>query len=261
MKRFLPICIILLITSCSRNLFLPSAVYAPQLRDKHEADIGINGNAMSGVQAQGAFAIGENFGIQTQGNYIGKNGGNVLGGINYWYKIEKDSLSTFLIGFSAGYSGGTYKRYVTRAATNGIPGVESSSGFMLYDIYGRWHGGYFQYSVGVRLDNRFSLYTGTRIQWLNCEKFNYQSQYFARDSSDAITPGQIRTIDPRHGFTTIADVYLGFSFGWEHFHIYLQGQKRYQYNAVNLNDDWRKFGPGVLTAGFSYSFHKRKRSR
>lgn len=84
MKRFLPICILFLITSCSRNLFLPSAVYAPQLRDMYEAEIGVNGNATSGVQAQGAFAIGENFGIQAQANTIGKNGGNILGGINYW---------------------------------------------------------------------------------------------------------------------------------------------------------------------------------
>ncbi|CAN5910336.1 hypothetical protein BH11BAC7_BH11BAC7_00260 [soil metagenome] len=258
MKKFLTVFVLFLITSCSRNLFLPSAVYAPQLRDKHEAELGVNGNATSGVQAQGAFAIGENFGVQAQANYIGKNGGNILGGINYWFKIEPDSQNTFLIGFSAGYSGGTYKRYVTRAAVNGIPGVELSPGYMLYDIYGRWHGGYFQYSLGVRLGNRFAFYTGTRIQWLNCEKFNYQSQYFARDSSGNVIPGEIRTIDRSHAFTTTADVYLGFSFGWEHFHIYLQGQKHYQYNAVNLNDDWRKFGQGVLTAGFSYTFHKRK---
>ena len=259
MKIFIPFLFLLLLTSCSRNLFLPSAVYAPQLRDKHEGEIGVNANAMSGVQAQAAFALGENFGIQAQANSIGKNGGNILGGPNYWFKFDLDSHNTFLLGFSAGYSGGTYKRYLTRSAVNGIPGVETSSGYMLYDIYGRWHGGYFQYSLGMRLDNKFSLYTGTRIQWLNCEKFNYQTQFFARDSTNSTAiPGEIKTINSSHGFTTTADVYFGIHFGWKHLQIFLQAQKHYQYNAENLNDDWRKFGQGVATAGFTYMFYSRK---
>ncbi len=241
---------------------MPSAVYAPQLREKHEGEIGINGNPIAGVQAQGAFALGKNLGIQAQANYIGKNGANILGGLNYrvgLFPVDSQGYA-LLIGFSAGYSGGHYERYVTRAVAQAIPGVSTSPGFVLFDMAARWHGGYFQYSIGTRFD-KFSIYTGTRFQWLNCEKFNYETQFFSRDTSNngAVIPGAVRTINPRHGFTTTADVYFGLSFGWRHFHFFAQTQIHYQYNAANLNDTYKKFGQGVGTVGFTYMFYPRKK--
>ncbi len=256
----LKFCFLLLLpvafSSCTRNLFLPSTVYSPQLRDKHEGEIGIVGNGNSGVQVQTAFAFTEHFGLQAQANAISTHSGDFLGGPNYWLKFKLDERNTFLIEFSAGYSCGTYKKYVSRATGTGASGNAALPGYLLFDVFGKWHGGYCQYSIGARLDNKFSMYTGTRFQILNCEQFRYNTQFFAEDSSRAghFIPGTILTVNSRHGFTTLAEVFVGLNFGWQHFHFFFEAQFRSQYNARNLNDNWKVPSSAIATAGITFLF-------
>jgi hypothetical protein len=242
--------------SCSRNLYLPSVVYAPQLRDKQEGEAGVNGNGSSGLQAQASFALTNHFGIQAQANAVSLHGGNFSGGANYRMKFKMDERNTFLIEFSGGYSCGTYKKYHTVETGAGTSGITAQPGYILYDLYGRWHGGYFQYSIGARLDNKLSAYTGTRFQFLNCEGFRYNTQFFAKDSlhDGQFLPQSFQSINTRHGFTTLAEVFLGINFGWQHFHFFLETQFRSQFTGGNLNDTWKPVSKAVATAGITFMF-------
>src|SRR5665213_435399 len=107
-------------SSCVRNIYAPSVVYAPQLRDKYEGEFGINENGNSGLQMQTSFALTNFLGVQAQANAVRMNSGNFLAGPNCWWKHKMDDRDVFLIGFSAGYSCGNYKRYVARETGSGL---------------------------------------------------------------------------------------------------------------------------------------------
>lgn len=246
--------IALLFSSCYHNLFLPSAPYAPQLKEKNEVELSAGYSPAVGLQAQGAWAMTKRFGVQAQASAISANSGNVLFGPHFRLQYKLDSVSAFLFGFSAGYSGGMYTRYVTREADQGIPGITTQPGYMLYDMSARWQGGYFQFSYGGRVSKRFSFYGGARFQWLKCDEFHYQTQFFAYDSTGTFTPGQTWTVHPSHGHTTIVDNFAGVRFGWKHFQFFLQGQWRHQYNGWNLNDTYKKIGAGTGTVGVVFLF-------
>jgi hypothetical protein len=246
--------IAILFSSCYRNIFLPSAPYAPQLKEKGEVEFAAGANVTHGVQVQGAWAMTRHFGVQAQANAISAESGNVLFGPHFRLQYELDSVSAFLFGFSAGYSGGMHTRYVTREAGDGVPGITTQPGYMLYDMAARWQGGYFQFSYGGRVSKRFSFYGGARFQWLKCDEFHYQTQFFTYDSTGTFTPGQTWTVNPSHGHTTIVDNFVGARFGWRHFQFFLQGQWRYQYNGWNLNDTYKKTGTGTGTVGVVFLF-------
>jgi hypothetical protein len=235
---------------------MPSVVYVPQLRDKHEGEFGINGNGNSGLQMQTSYALANHFGLQAQANAVSIRGGNFLGGVNGWLKFQLDPRDEFLIEFSAGYSCGTYQKMVTRKTGEATTGIGSQPGYVLYDLYGRWHGAYLQYSIGARLDNKLAAYTGARFQFLNCEGFRYNTQFFANDSlhEGQFIPENFQSINTRHGFTTLAEVFLGLNFGWQHFHFFLEAQFRSQFTGGNLNDTWKPIGKGVATAGITFMF-------
>src|ERR1044072_94457 len=131
---FLSLVLLITFSSCTRNLFLPSAVYSPQLFYKHEGEIGINGNGNSGVQVQGAFALTNSVGIQAQANAVSRNSGDFLAGPNYWLTFRPDSQNTFLVEFSAGYACGTYTKYITRETGSATTGMAAQPGYILYEI-------------------------------------------------------------------------------------------------------------------------------
>ena len=245
-----------LFSSCVRNLYAPSVVYAPQLRDKYEGEFGINANGNAGLQMQTSIELTNFLGVQAQANAMRLHSGDFLAGPNCWWKHKLDDRDVFLIGFSAGYAAGTYQNYRTRATGLGITGIGKDPGYMLYDVYAKWHGTYFQYSIGARLDNKLSAYTGTRFEFLNCSQFRYNTQFFAMDTlhEGQFIPGEKQSVNPRQGYTTLAEVFLGLNFGWQHFHFFVEAQFRGQYTGQNLFDSWKVPGTGVATAGITFMF-------
>ncbi|GAB4133997.1 MAG: hypothetical protein Fur0041_06700 [Bacteroidia bacterium] len=259
MRTAVALFFILSLYSCSRNIYLQSPVYAPQLVHRGEADVQCGFQAEGGYSAAAAFAVTNHIHIQAQGNSPDlKYNGNYAFGAGYRWHMRTDSVTHLLAGLTVGYASGKFQDYTSAETGLGVSGFNAIPGYVLIDMRSRYRGPFFQYVLGIRSDRKLSLYTGTRIQWLLADDLHYTMQQYV-NNGNGFSEGAAYLVNPAAAdFSKIADVYIGGYYGWKRLQFFMQVQWRYQYTGVNLNNTVKPHSRVAITTGIVCPLGKRK---
>lgn len=244
MKLFLGVCgAMILYSSCIRNVYVQAPVYAPVLVNRNEVEVQAGTTADGIGYAGAAWAFNNRWHVMTQASTVGfSTDGTIMAGFGYrGFMKSADTISRFGGYLEVGYVAGRFSDYTSRSTSSAAKQFGGRDGYVIIDMSSKYQGGYWGYCLMVR-DGKREVYTGSRVQFLRASDIKYNVQLFVPGADGSFIPtSQFITNPDAARNTTIANVYLGYRFGWKCCRITLQAQWRFQYTGMQLNNNWKRW--------------------
>ncbi len=244
MRLFIGVCCtMILYSSCVRNIYVQAPVYAPVVVERNEVEIQ-GGSTPDGISYAGAaWAFTNRLHLMTQASAVGfTTDGTIMAGIGYrGFMKGTDTVAKFGGYLEIGYVAGRFSDSTSRSTNAAAKQFGSRDGYVVIDMSSKYQGGYWGYCLMVR-DGKRELYTGSRVQFLCASEIKYTAQLFVPLTDGSFVPtSQFVTNPDAVRNIAIANVYLGYRFGWKYCRITAQAQWRFQYTGMQLNNHWKRW--------------------